>query len=239
MENNEKIISHNSILLFQIKRNEEFGIYFSNANGKLSKDLGLNDNKFINTNPIQFFGTDTARNSIINTFNGKPTQFEFRRRAKYYQVNLEPVNENSSQSESVTDIIGTLYDITEKRKIERNFSLMAHTMASLNEAISITDAEDNFVYINPAFTKLYGYTIEDLANQKSNILWSSLNPLSVTEKILPATLNGGWTGQLFNKNRAGKDFLISLRTSAVRDFNHDIIGCVGIATEVEVENAYY
>lgn len=230
----EKLLKWNTALIFQIKRTEENGIFFSHAEGRLTNELGLKPHALDNHQPIHFFGTDTAMHALINSFNGVEQSFEFRKKSKYYNVNLHPVwdaDGDSGSNRSVTSIIGTAFDISDKRKAERKLSLFAHTLNSLNEAVSVTDAEDRIIYVNPAFCKMYGYENEEVIGEKSSILWSPKNSSRLTEQIFPATMSGGWSGQLYNRKKDGSDFLISLRTSAVMSDNNEIIGCVGIAME--------
>lgn len=227
--NTEKILSHLAVAVVLLKKDDDAGICFAYADGQLVKDLRLTEQDLPNNNPVSYFGLEQNRQLLLGVFNGERASFEFRKRSKYYHCHLEPI----ADSGEITEAVGTITEVTEKRKIERNYSLLAHTINSLNESVSIADAEDNIVYVNPAFTRIYGFQPDEVMNKKSEIMWSSLTAPEVTVQILPATLSGGWHGFLYNKNKAGDDFLIRLRTSAVYSNSGEMIGVVGIANEVE------
>jgi signal transduction histidine kinase len=54
----------------------------------------------------------------------------------------------------------------------------------------------------------------------------------VAKEILPASLNGGWQGILYNKKKDGTDFPIYLSTSMVTDNKNKPIALVGIAQDI-------
>ena len=56
-------------------------------------------------------------------------------------------------------------DITDRKKDEQQMYLMAHTIKSINESISITDINHRILFVNPAFLKTYGYAEEELIGQ--------------------------------------------------------------------------
>lgn len=206
------------------------------VHGKLAHELKMTTDQVGGQNPVQFFGSDIVRQHMLQAWSGQPASFTFRHKRRQLGCHLEPVLRQGESGE-VSEVVGYIQDVTEQRKIERKLSLFAHTLSSLNEAVSVTDSEDVILYVNPAFCKLYGYAEEEVLNKTSNILWSDRNPKSVTEPILRDTLGGGWRGLLYNRNKAGEHFMINLHTSAVRDEHGEVIGCVGVAERVSDANA--
>lgn len=217
---------------FLLRRNSDGSIVFAHAHGRLARELRMTTDQVAGENPVQFFGSDLLRQQMIQAWSGQEGTINFRYKRRQLSCSLEPVLFGGE----VTEVIGTLIDVTEQRKIERKLSLFAHTLSSLNEAVSITDSDDFLLYVNPAFCSLYGYSEEEVLNKLSSILWSDRNPKEVTEPILRDTLNGGWRGYLYNRNKNDEHFLIYLHTSAVRDEQGEVIGCVGVADRVECEN---
>ena len=124
-------------------------------------------------------------------------------------------------------------DITLRRKAEQQMQLMAHTIKSINECISITDIEDRILFINESFLKTYGFTEEnELIGQDISIVRSTNNDPEIVSQILSITTNTGWQGEILNKRKDGTDFPISLSTSVVQNENGEVLGMVGVAVDI-------
>ncbi len=129
-------------------------------------------------------------------------------------------------------VIVSLLDVTERKRTKHELNLLAHTLRSVSESVCITDMSDNICYVNEAFLGTYGYKEHELLGQNIAIVRSPNNPPEVTREILPATLRGGWRGEVFNRRKDGNDFPIYLSTSIVRDENRKPIYLVGIARDI-------
>lgn len=124
-------------------------------------------------------------------------------------------------------------DITERKRAEEQLLLMAHTVKSINESISITDTSNRVLFVNEAFLKTYGYTdASELIGQNISMVRSPLSDPEVTQKILDSTAQSGWQGELINKKKDGTEFLISLSTSIIQNEHGEILGMVGVATDI-------
>lgn len=123
-------------------------------------------------------------------------------------------------------------DITERKRVEEKLRMFEQTIKSINHVINIADLNDDILFVNPAFCKTYGYSEEELIGTNSSIFWSERNPKEVVEKILPATLNGGWKGELFNKRKDGTEFPIYLSTSVIKNDAGEQIAVVGVVEDI-------
>jgi PAS domain S-box-containing protein len=61
---------------------------------------------------------------------------------------------------------------------------------------------------------------------------SANNPPELLEKILPATLLGGWEGEILNRRKDGSEFPVYLSTAVVRDTDGSPIALIGAATDI-------
>jgi PAS domain S-box-containing protein len=61
---------------------------------------------------------------------------------------------------------------------------------------------------------------------------SENNPKDLLEQILPATLRGGWEGEILNRRKDGSEFPVHLSTSVVRDQDGSPIALIGAATDI-------
>jgi len=133
---------------------------------------------------------------------------------------------------TLSRVIVSLLDMSEAKRAEQDISLLAHTLRSISEGVSITDMSDNVRFVNEAFRKMYGFGDHELIGQNITIVRSPNNPPEITREILPATLRGGWRGELLNRRKDGSEFRVYLSTSIVRDEKQRPIFLVGVATDL-------
>ena len=123
-------------------------------------------------------------------------------------------------------------DVTEKKVVEQKVKLLAHSLESINECVSVTDNEDIIIYINKSFEHTYGYTAKELIGQHTSILRPPDIAHSHIRDILPITIEGGWKGEIINRKKDGTFFPISLSTSVIRDEEQHPIALIGVATDI-------
>ncbi len=123
-------------------------------------------------------------------------------------------------------------EISDRKQIERQVRLLGATVRSVDDCISITDMCDQIIFVNESFCATYGYTAEELIGKNIAFIRSPNQPEGVTKEILPATLKGGWYGEVCNRRKDGSDFFVELRTSVVKDEKGEPIALVGIARDI-------
>ena len=122
--------------------------------------------------------------------------------------------------------------LSERKKAETDAEMFEQTIRGINGIVNIADLNDNILFVNEAFCKAYGYTESELIGKNSSIFWSERNPRSVVEQILPATLTGGWKGELYNKRKDGSEFPIWLSTSVIKNEQGEHVAVVGMVEDI-------
>jgi PAS domain S-box-containing protein len=92
--------------------------------------------------------------------------------------------------------------------------------------------ENEILFANNAFLKMYGYQLEEIIGKKIELLRSDKNDPKQISKIHPATMNGGWHGRLLNRKKDGTEFTIELSTSLIKDENGVVVALVGISRDM-------
>ena len=124
-------------------------------------------------------------------------------------------------------------DITEHKRAEEEILILAHSLKSVNECVSITDFENKMIFLNDSFVKTYGYNdAEELTGKKMDVVGSPRNPPDIIEKIYSATVEGGWQGELINTKKDGTEFPIFLSTTVIKDKSDKPIGLIGVASDI-------
>ncbi len=130
-------------------------------------------------------------------------------------------------------LFGTMVDITAQKEAEKEIWMLAHSLESISECVSITDENNIILYVNDSFAKTYGYKREELIGQHISVVQpSSATSRNIQNEILDFTNSGGWKGEILNKRRDGTDFPVYLSTSVVKDLENKPIALVGVATDI-------
>jgi len=100
-------------------------------------------------------------------------------------------------------------------------------------AITITDKDCNFVSVNPAFTKITGYTEAEVLGCNPRILSSGKHDGEFYRHMW-AELNecGRWSGEIWNRHKNGDLFLEWINISAIRDENGEICNYASVFADI-------
>jgi PAS domain S-box-containing protein len=107
-------------------------------------------------------------------------------------------------------------DAQDFRKIIRH-SALAGALDGIDFAVTITNATDEFVYVNPAFTRRYGWLEEEVIGLRPTLLWPKTFPeakLALLRKEI-ASAGESWAGSVRNRDKRGALFDVGLATFQV------------------------
>ncbi|WP_027368113.1 putative bifunctional diguanylate cyclase/phosphodiesterase [Desulfocurvibacter africanus] len=86
------------------------------------------------------------------------------------------------------------------------------------EGITVTDSHARILFVNPAFSKITGYTAEEALGQTPSILKSHLHDHAFYKAMWQALINHGqWEGEIWNRRKNGEVYPEWLSISSVRD----------------------
>jgi two-component system sensor histidine kinase/response regulator len=135
---------------------------------------------------------------------------------KQQPSSLQPNNEDPFASMSMT----------------KSMSLLSYAIRSISECVSITDMDDVIIFVNNAFLITYQYEESELVGHPISIIRSPNNPPELANVILPATLSGGWKGELLNLRKDGTEFPVSISTSVIRDEEGKPLALIGVSSDL-------
>jgi PAS domain S-box-containing protein len=122
-------------------------------------------------------------------------------------------------------------NVSKWKSIEKKLKLFANIMKSISEYVSITDMDNNIIFVNNAFLNAYGYEESELLGKPISIVRDTYG--EEENKVFSKTiLNGGWSGSLLNKKKNGINFYIRLSTSIVKDEENTPVAIVGVASDI-------
>jgi len=129
-------------------------------------------------------------------------------------------------------IIGQFLDITDRKKNQKKIQMLAHAVESINESVIVTNMENKVLFVNEAFIRKYGYSLDEILNKPVDIIRSKNNPLNINKDLFLETLDGGWQGELLNVDKWGREFPVFLTTSIIRDEKDYPVALVGVSRDI-------
>ncbi len=114
-----------------------------------------------------------------------------------------------------------------------SLNLMAKVFTNSSEAILITDAQNKIVTANAAFTKLTGYTAEEVAGKDPKILSSGKTPKEVYQQMWKSLVErNAWEGELWDRRKSGEVYPKWLSISVIRDHNGQVTNYIGSFNDI-------
>lgn len=96
-------------------------------------------------------------------------------------------------------------EIEERRRHEDALRIANGVFESAAEAILVTDAENNIVRVNPAFTAITGYTPVEVMGRNPNLLKSGRHGAAFFAEMWAAiNKRGHWEGEIWNRHKNGE-----------------------------------
>jgi len=122
---------------------------------------------------------------------------------------------------------------TAQRAAVNHIALNAKVFSVSNDGILITDAQSNIVEINPAFTKLTGYTSDEVIGKNPRLLASGKQAQGFYAGMWRTLIEQGyWEGEIWNRRKNGEAFLEKLRIHTIKDFHGRVVNHIGIFTDI-------
>ncbi|NKQ35529.1 MAG: PAS domain S-box protein [Chloroflexi bacterium] len=104
------------------------------------------------------------------------------------------------------------------REVETEQRKLSRAVEQSSSTIVITDVEGTIEYVNPAFTRITGYTAAEAIGQNPRILKSGHHPPEFYREMWRTLLRGDvWRGELVNKKKNGELYWESAVITPVKD----------------------
>ena len=115
-------------------------------------------------------------------------------------------------------IMMTIRDLSRARKTKERLSQSQAVFESTIEGIMITDTDLNITYVNPAFSEITGYSLDDVLGKNPNILKSSAQGPEFYKEMWD-TINSGnvWRGSLTDKKKDGTYYPAIMSVTPIQD----------------------
>ena len=162
-------------------------------------------------------------------------EMEVRRRKKNGEVfwahlQLSLLKDDNGQPNG---LIGFLSDVTERRNADEQLRLHARIFEQSDEAILITDAQEKIVSVNPAFTRITGYSAAEVTGETPRKLRSGRHDAAFFQSMWQRLLDTGyWQGEVWDRRKDGEIYPTWLSIGSVRNSADEITHYFSIFTDI-------
>ena len=124
-------------------------------------------------------------------------------------------------------------DITERKKSEESLLITASVFNSSQEAIFITDAENNIIDVNQAFTKVTGYGRNEVIGKNPKLLSSGRQDKSFYEALWQSlNTQKSWRGEVWNRRKSGEVYPEMLSISVLCNSEGEVLRHVAVFSDI-------
>ena len=160
-------------------------------------------------------------------------RYEFRIRTKDGKIRTAEVHSSRTSYQGKPAVIGTMLDITERRKAEEESRRLSIAIEQAAEDIIITDPEGIIQYANPAFEKITGYSRVEAIGATPRILKSGVHEPAFYKDLWETIKNGNiWTGRFINRCKDGRLIYEDATISPLLTSSGKLLGYVALKRDV-------
>jgi len=204
--------------------------------------LGYKENELLNSYDTweQLLHPDDRDNNLskLKKHLGKKTshyQVEFRLKCKNgkYKWILTRGKAIFNNEGKAYRMAGSITDICERKEFELKLETLSKAITHAPVSVIITDSNGIIEFVNPKFTEITGYCIEEAIGQNMNIVNSGHHPKEFHVKLWETISSGkDWNGTFLNKKKNGTLYWEQSSVSGIINKNGDIEHYVTVKEDI-------
>ncbi len=142
-------------------------------------------------------------------------------------------NYNRSESGALEGFVSVVTDITQRVKAEKDQRLAASVFESSSEGIVITNARRRIISVNKAFTKITGYTPEEVIGRNPRFLKSDQHNQAFYRAMWSEIeTEGCWQGEIRNRRKNREPYTEWLSITSVKDAEGHPVQYIGLIRDI-------
>lgn len=129
--------------------------------------------------------------------------------------------------------IGTVHDITQITQAQKELSLAASLFEKMHDGVMITDAAQQIVAINAAFSKISGYTREEIVGKTPHVMSSGWHNKEFYQELWQTLhTSGEWSGEIIDRKKNGELYTAHLTIIAIHDAKGELTNYISIVNDI-------
>jgi len=146
------------------------------------------------------------------------------------RLSITPIEDDTG---TVTHFLGFQQDVSDEKRYEREKALFEMQAESTEQTIFITDTEGRIEYVNPAFERTTGYTMEEALGENPRILKSDQHEGEFYQEMWETITAGEvWETQLTNRRKSGELYRTTQKIVPITDQQDQITNFLAIEEDI-------
>lgn len=130
-------------------------------------------------------------------------------------------------------VVGSARDVTVEIEAKEKLRVAAAVLANSSEALMLSDAHNRIVDINPAFTRLTGYTLDEVIGKGPNFLHSGKQSEDFFRTMwAQVEATGQWQGEVRNQRKSGEVYVEWLTINTLYHDDGSVHRRVGLFSDI-------
>lgn len=180
------------------------------------------------------FGEICRDSDTITLQEMKPMQFDEYGNVKgkflFLDVHKAPLLDGEGK---LIGVVGSARDVTVAKETEIQLRKLSQAVEQSPASVVITNLSGNIEYVNPKFTELTGYTLEEAKGQNPRVLKSGDQPAENYKELWETITSGReWRGEFLNKRKNGELFWETASISPIKNEKGEITHFLAVKEDI-------
>ncbi|QSX30219.1 EAL domain-containing protein [Shewanella cyperi] len=129
--------------------------------------------------------------------------------------------------------------LSEYQKFRKDLGRAAAVFEYSAEGIMVTDADNHIEMVNPAFSRITGYSLAEVKGRNPSMLSAHRNPPHLYETMWQSLANQDkWEGEIWNRRKDGQIYPEYLAITVVRNDAGEVVQHIGLFMDISRRKQY-
>ncbi len=209
------------------------------GNPEFFRSTGYTPQEVLGRNPRVLQSGQTSQSTYqsmwVTLKSGKVWHGEFVNRRKDGSLYTESaiVAPLTNAAGMTTHYLGLKQDITAQKAAENALRLAASVVAQTHDGVMVCDAQQRIIDVNPAFTRITGYSAAQVLGHKPSLLSAGSKNRGQYQNMETALrTHGHWEGEFWNRRSDGSVYAIASTLNTVCDDTGEVTHYINVFSDV-------
>ncbi len=150
---------------------------------------------------------------------------------RHWNTELVPVTDEEG---CIVRLVGVARDLTERRRLEEEHRLLAEVVRRTDNGVVLSDAEGKVIWVNEGFTRISGYTLEEVRGQKPGKILQGpdTNSATVARMARAVARQESFREEVLNYHKGGRPYWNAIEVQPLRDESGKLTGFMGLQADI-------
>ncbi len=214
------------------------------VNSSFEKLTGYSPHEVMGKNPKLLRSGMTEKSTYENMWKalgeGRVWHGELRNRRKdgssyWEETTIAPVRDSDNRT---THYVSFKQDISARKAAEELLGLHAAVFEALGEGVVITDADERILAVNPAFTRISGYSEKEVLGKTPRLLSSGHHDKDFYHAVWDTIhREGSWEGEIQDRRKNGEPYPAWISIAEIRDEHGKVRNYISVFRDISERKA--